>query len=342
MSVLILSEEELRRCVGMDEDALAAVEDAFTWLAEDRAMMPPIMHISVSDNNGDVDIKSAYVSGLDHFAVKIASGFFDNPALGLPSSSAMMVVLSAKTGICEALLLDNGYLTDLRTGLAGAVAARYLAPTDVTTVGIVGAGAQARYQLRSLRLVRNFERVLVIGRSPGNVARYIEELSAELGVDVREASSLEALVGESQVVVTTTQSREPLIEAGWLHPGLHVTAMGSDLAGKQELHVGVLKRADRLVCDRKSQCFSMGELQHGVAAGILAEDSEIDELGWLTAGKAPGRQSEDEITVCDLTGTGVQDTAIATLALKSARALRLGKSLETEGSSSSLSTRSRR
>lgn len=326
MSVLILSEEELRRCVGSDEEALAAIEDAFTWLAEDKVTMPPIMHIAVSDNNGDVDIKSAYVSGLDHFAVKIASGFFDNPEMGLPSSSAMMVLLSAKTGICEALLLDNGYLTDLRTGLAGAVAARHLAPTDVTTVGIVGAGAQARYQLRCLRLVRDFERVLVSGRSPANVARYIEEMAAELGLEVREADGLEALVRESQLVVTTTQSREPLIEAEWLHPRLHVTAMGSDLAGKQELAVGVLARADRMVCDRKSQCFSMGELQHAKARGLFNDASQIDELGWLTAGRAPGRRSEDEITVCDLTGTGVQDTAIAALALRKARAARLGSS----------------
>ena len=322
MSVLILSEEELRRCVGTDEDALAAIEDAFTWLAEDRAMMPPIMHISVADNNGDVDIKSAYVSGLDGFAVKIASGFFDNPKRGLPSSSAMMVMLSAKTGFCEALLLDNGYLTDLRTGLAGAVAAKHLAPAVVTTVGIVGAGAQARYQLRSLRLVRDFRRVLVRGRSPENVADYIEDMTAELGLEVREAGGLEELVGESQVVVTTTPSREPVIKAQWLHPGLHVTAMGSDLVGKQELDVGVLERADRVVCDRRSQCFGMGELQH--AAGIFTEDGGIDELGSLTAGESPGRQSEEEITVCDLTGTGVQDTAIATLALARARALGLG------------------
>ena len=120
MEVLILTETELRRCVAIDDEALAAVENAFTWLQEGRVEMPPIMHIEVADNNGDVDIKSAYVRGLDRFAVKLGSGFFDNPSLGLPSSNAMMVMLSARTGICEAVLLDNGYLTDLRTGLAGA------------------------------------------------------------------------------------------------------------------------------------------------------------------------------------------------------------------------------
>jgi ectoine utilization protein EutC len=328
MPVLILTESELRQCAPMDEAALGAVENAFTWLAEGKVAMPPIMHIEVPDNNGDVDIKSAYVGGLESFAVKIASGFFDNPKLGLAISSAMMVVLSAKTGFCEALLLDNGYLTDLRTGLAGAVAAKYLAPATVGTVGIVGAGVQARYQLRCLRLVRDFPRVLVRGRSPENVAAYIAAMTEELGVEVVEAQSVEQLVVESQVVVTTTQSREPIIGAECLHPGLHITAMGSDLSGKQELHGAVLARADRLVCDSRSQCFSMGELQHGMAAGAIGEESNIDELGSITSGHRLGRGSEEEITVCDLTGTGVQDTAIAALALARARSAGLGVLIE--------------
>ncbi|NIR29030.1 MAG: cyclodeaminase [Gammaproteobacteria bacterium] len=313
-SVLVLTESELRQCVGIDEEALSAVQDAFTWLAEGKAVMPPIMHIEIADNHGDVDIKSAYVSGLDSFAVKLGSGFFDNPKRGLPSSSAMMVLLSAKTGFCEAVLLDNGYLTDVRTGLAGAVAARFLAPRQVETVGVIGAGAQARCQIESLRLVRSFRRLLVTGRSPERVRSYVSDMKNRLDVEVVAAESLEQLVRESQVVISTTSSREPLVRAEWLHPGLHITAMGSDLAGKQELDPHVLTKADLLVCDRKSQCFTMGELQHGLAAGLISEDSPIYELGELTAGRVPGRRDEKDITVCDLTGTGVQDTAIALLA----------------------------
>jgi ornithine cyclodeaminase len=328
MAISVLTESEIRQCAPMDEAALTAVEDAFTWLAEGKVEMPPVMHIEVAENNGDVDIKSACVRGLESFAVKIASGFFDNPKLGLPSSSAMMVVLSAKTGFCEAVLLDNGYLTDLRTGLAGAVAAKYLAPATVETVGIVGAGAQARYQLECLSLVRPFSRVLVRGRSAENVAAYIAEMAQALGVEVVEAESMERLVAESQLVVTTTQSREAIIRAEWLHPGLHVTAMGSDLAGKQELDARVLGRVDRLVCDSRSQCLVLGELQHGLAAGVIDEHSEIDELGWITAGKVSGRRSAKEITLCDLTGTGVQDTAIATLTLARARESGLGVIIE--------------
>jgi ornithine cyclodeaminase len=324
MSVLILTESELRRCAVIDPQALGAVEQAFSWLAEDKVNMPPIMHVEVADHHGDVDIKSAYVSGLDHFAVKLASGYFENVKRGLPSSSAMMVVFSADTGFCAAVLLDNGYLTDLRTGLAGAVAAKHLAPEIISTVGVVGTGAQARYQVRSLGLVRDFERLLVFGRDPQRLSRYREEMREQLGINVEPAGSVEALVRESDLVVTTTPSRRALIQPAWLHPGLHITAMGSDLAGKQELAPQVLVAADLLVCDRKGQCAAMGELQHAIAAGLIGEDADIVELGSITSGRHPGRASPDQITVCDLTGTGVQDTAIAALAYARAREIGLG------------------
>lgn len=316
MSALILDESQLRQCASMDSAALDAIEQAFTWVAQDRVEMPPIMHISVNEES-DFDIKSAYVRGVDHLAVKIASGFFGNAAFGLPNCSAMVVVLSAKTGACEAVMLDNGYLTDLRTGLAGAVAAKYLAVENPRTVGVVGTGVQARFQVHALRLVRNFDRLLVHGRTSERIADYVREMSGIPGLVAEEAPTLEALVRESEVVITTTQSQEPLIQSEWLHPGLHITAMGSDLAGKQELHPKVLSAADLLVCDRLSQCRSMGELQHAASSTAI-------ELGEITSGLKKGRTSAEAITVCDLTGMGVQDTAIANAALKAARALDIG------------------
>ena len=327
MTVLVLTEAELRQSVPMDQDSLTQVEKAFTWIAQDKVSMPPVMHIEV-DEQSDVDIKSAYVRGLDAFAVKLASGFFGNPSLGLSSSSGMMVLMSSKTGFCEAVLLDNGYLTDLRTGLAGAVAARYLAPQNVHTVGVIGAGAQARYQIESLKLVRDFERLVVSGRSPQRVEKYIEEMSSRLGIEVVAADSVEQLVTESQVVITTTQSKSPVIDAAWLHPGLHITAMGSDLPGKQELDARILGEVDILVCDRKSQCLLGGELQHGGSAGIIDENTQVAELGQITSGQLPGRTNAQELTVCDLTGTGVQDTAIAVIARDKALAAGLGVSIE--------------
>ena len=325
MAVLVLNEADLRECVGFDPESLQSVEHAFTWLAEGAVEMPPVMHIEVADHNGDFDIKSAYVRGVDSLAVKVASGFFDNPKLGLPSGGAMVVVLSAVTGFCEAILLDNAYLTDLRTGLAGAVAARHLAPAAVRTVGVVGCGAQARYQVKALKLVRDFDSLLVFGRTADAVQRYAAEMRDALGLSVRVADGVEQVVRESELVVTTTPSRAPLVRAEWLHPGLHITAMGSDVPGKQELEAVVLERCDLLVCDRISQCVEMGELQHSPGRVERADVPAVVELGQITSGRVAGRSGEEQISVCDLTGTGVQDTAIANLALRAATERGVGK-----------------
>jgi ornithine cyclodeaminase len=324
MKTTILTEEELRTCVSLDEDAVDAIAAGFTKLALGGVTVPPVLAIEIPEHHGEVDVKTAVVRGLDRFAIKIASGFFDNHLLGLPSGSGMMVVVSAVTGRPEAILLDNGYLTDVRTGAAGAVAARHLARERVNTVGVIGAGVQARYQIRALKLVRDFHRLLVYSRTPEAVDRYSTEMSGSLGVEVIKAEGPERVVRESDLVVTTTPARTPYLNAGWLHPGLHITCMGSDGEEKQELCADVFGRVDRIVCDRKSQCIRIGELHHALQAGVISPDDEIIELGQLTSGQVGGRTADDEITVCDLTGVGVQDTQIALLAYERAQARALG------------------
>lgn len=325
--ISILTETDIRACVTMDLDALHAVEEGFVRLARGEATVPPAMGIDVPEHHGEVHVKSAYVRGFDSFAVKIASGFYGNAAKGLPTGSGLMVLLSASTGFPQALLLDNGFLTELRTGLAGAIAAKYLARDDLDTVGVVGAGSQGRYQIRALRLVREFKRLLVFDTDAARVAKYVADMSTELGVEVAPATDVAELVRFSDLVVTATPSRTPYLSADWLHPGLHITAMGSDGPEKRELEPGVMSRADRVVCDRKSQCFGLGELHHALKAGLFSEDDAC-ELGELAAGDKPGRAGDEEITLCDLTGVGVQDTAIALLAYKRAMEKGLGVQVE--------------
>jgi len=324
MKVTILTETELRQCVGMDEDSITAVSEGFTRLAQGKATVPPILRIDVPENKGEVDVKTAYVHGLDSFAIKVAAGFFNNRELGLPTGSGLMMLISSKTGFPEALLLDNGYLTDVRTGIAGAIAARHLAREGIEVAGVIGAGMQARYQMRGLKLVRGFNRLLIYSVIPEEVEVYVDEMSEELGVEVAAAGDYEEVVTQSDVVVTTTPATEPYLRSEWLHPGLHITCMGSDSEHKQELHADVFGGADRIVCDRKLQSFRLGELHHALEAGVISEQSEITELGEITAGLKPGRQSESEITICDLTGVGVQDTAIARLAYQRALEKDLG------------------
>ena len=326
--ITILKESDLRTCVNLDVESLDAVEQGFTRLAQGQATVPPIMMIPVPERSGEVDVKSAYVEGWESFAVKIASGFFDNPKQGLPSGSGMMIVVSAETGFPQAVLLDNGYLTDIRTALAGAIAAKYLAPTEIDCVGVVGAGTQGRYQVRALQRVRRFNRIVVYDRDVELAATYAREMTQELGLDVVVASGPEMVVCDSQLVITATPSREPYVRAEWLRAGQHLTAMGSDSEEKQELEPQVLGRADRIVCDRKSQCFRLGELHHAKVAEVLDESHDITELGELTAGSKKGRATEGEITVCDLTGVGVQDTAIALLAFRKAKERDLGLTVE--------------
>ena len=323
MMVTLLSESDIRASAGFDREALDAVAQGFARLAEGRAFAPPVIAIEIPEHSGEVDIKTAYIEGLDSFAVKVASGFFDNPAKGLPYGTGMMVLISAETGFLQALLVDNGYLTELRTGLAGGLAADLLARRDISDVAVIGSGSQARYQLRGLRLVRDFERVRVFGIVPDEVARYVDEVETELHVDVLAAPTVEEAVRGADVVLCATPSRGPYLEAQWLQPGVHVTSMGSDMPTKQELYVDCLSRADRVVCDRRSQCVALGELHHAVDAGAVEAD-DVDELGELVTGAKPGRRSDDEITICDLTGVGVQDTAIATLAYRNALAQGLG------------------
>ncbi|HEX6302989.1 MAG TPA: cyclodeaminase [Anaerolineales bacterium] len=326
MKVTVLNETEIRRCVKMDAEAIAVVEDGFSRLAKGEVTMPPIMRVDVPENNGEVDVKSAYVRGIDSLAVKMSSGFFDNYKLGLPSLSGMMVLLSSRTGAPEAVLLDNGYLTDVRTGAAGAVAAKWLVPESVETAGVIGAGAQARYQMIALKQVRDFKKLLVY--SLEGVEKYVQDMAQVLEVKIVPVASPREVVANSQVVVTSTPSKQPYLKGEWLHAGMHITAMGADAEGKQELFPEALAAADRLFCDRKSQCFRLGELHHGWDAGVINEQSLVTELGEVTSGMKPGRQRDEEITICDLTGTGVQDTVIATLAYN--KALEHGLGIEVE------------
>jgi ornithine cyclodeaminase len=324
MGIIILTETEIRQCIDLDREAVVAVSDGFSHLAAGEATVPPVLAILVPENNGEVDVKTAYISGLESFAIKIASGFYDNVRLGLPTGSGMMVIISAKTGFPEAVLLDNGYLTSVRTGAAGAVAATHFAPKEVTTAGVIGSGSQARYQIRALKLVRDFRQLMVYGIVPDEIDRYAEEMEPLLSVKIIKAKSEETVVRNSQVVVTATPSHEPHLRPEWLHPGLHITAMGADGEDKQELDSQVLECADLIACDSKSQCFRLGELHHGLEEGYISRDDGILELGELTSGQKTGRKNDEQITVCDLTGVGVQDTAIGLLAYRKAVEEKLG------------------
>jgi ornithine cyclodeaminase len=322
--ITLLAEAELRNLLTLDRDIVDCIAGAFEALATKPVVMPPILHLEIAEANGEIDVKTAYVPGLDVLAMKMSPGFFDNPKIGLPSLNGLMVVFSARTGVVEAVLLDNGYLTDLRTAAAGGVAADRLARPDATRAGIVGAGVQARLQLQALSLVRPLERAFVWARDGGKAEACAQEMTDALGIPVHMAEDIGKLTAASDIVVTTTPATRPLIEAEHLHPGLTIIAMGSDAAYKNEVAPAALAAADGYFCDRVSQVRLLGELHHAIDTGAVDAHAVFPELGEVIAGKRPGRQSDDQCLICDLTGTGVQDTAIAALAVVRARAAGAG------------------
>ncbi|KRS19409.1 cyclodeaminase [Roseovarius indicus] len=308
--IRIMTEAELREVVALDLETVDVIESAFAALAGGEVVMPPILSMDLPAANGEVDVKTAYIPGFEGFAIKVSPGFFDNPKLGLPSLNGLMILFSAQTGLVKALFLDNGYLTDIRTAAAGAVAARHLAPEVVTTAGVIGTGVQARLQMQAAHLVRPFERVIVWGRDEQKAAECAKDLKNSLGVEAEIVSDPAQLVAESQLVVTTTPAKEPVLKAEWLHPGLHVTAMGSDQEGKNEVEAKALVAADLYVADRGSQTEKLGELRSAIAAGLWTGGAPV-ELGDVITKKSAGRKAAEDVTIADLTGTGAQDTAIA-------------------------------
>lgn len=326
--VKILAESDLRQIVPLDLMAVQCIEHAFHSLATKAVAMPPILRLEIGEHRGEVDVKTAYLPGLDGFAVKISPGFFDNPKIGLPSTNGLMVLLSSKTGLLQALLLDNGYLTNVRTAAAGAVAAKYLARKDASIAAIMGAGIQARLQLQALAMVRPIREARIWARDVSKAEVVAQELSSQLRFPVTSYSEPRKAVAGSHIIVTTTPSNRPILSAGWLEPGQHVTAMGSDAEQKNEIDSAAIARADLYVVDSLAQTRRLGELHHAIAARAVADDASFPELGEIIAAFKPGRASEMQITIADLTGTGVQDTAIASLALTRAEAAGAGMAFE--------------
>jgi ornithine cyclodeaminase len=224
-----------------------------------------------------------------------------------------------------AALFDNGYLTDVRTALAGAVAAKHLAREESSVVAVIGAGVQARLQLEALTLVRSIAAARVWARDPAKAGVFAGHAGEDLGFPVTVSDSVERAAHDADIVVTATPSTVPLLDETMLSPGAHVTAVGSDAEHKQELAVSLVAAADPFVCDSISQSGRLGELRAAAAAGI---DAGAVELGSVVIGDA-GRGAADSITVCDLTGTGAQDTAIAGLAVARSRQADLGATVDT-------------
>ena len=288
-------------------DLMPEIEQAFQAYSEGRAVVPPVGELLL--DRGEVHIKYGYVKEQPYYVIKIASGFYEDPAQQRMSSNGMILLFSQQSGQAVCALLDEGLLTNIRTAVAGAIAAKYLAPERVDKIGMVGAGTQARLQLSYLKAVTSCRRVLVWGTSQEELESYRHDMEQE-GFMIKTTEDIRDIQEECKLIVTTTPSLTPLLLSDHLQKGTHITAVGSDTPDKHELDPEILRQADLVVADSMEQCLVRGEIHQAMKAGLF-EKHQMLELGQIISGTIKGRESKDQITVADLTGVAVQDMAIA-------------------------------
>lgn len=304
----IYSRAELQAAIHPAE-LIQAMEDGFVAYSRGQVVVPPVGHLDFDEPPGDCHIKYGYIRGDDAFTVKIATGFYRNPDRGLPSSNGVVLVFSSRTGELQAILQDEGYLTDLRTAAAGAVAAKYLAPKNVECIGIIGAGTQARLQLEFLQAVTPCRQALVWARSAERAAAFQVQ-----GFQIEVADSVAQLASRSRLIVTTTPARHWLLGADHVLPGTHITAVGADGGGKQELDPRLFA-GSLCAVDSRKQCAQFGDASYAIQERLIVS-GDLIELGEIIQDRRLGRKDPAQITIADLTGVAVQDIQIAKLALK--------------------------
>ena len=290
-------------------DPIEVIEQGFVAYSRGKVVVPPVGELIFNNPPGDVHIKYGYIQNENYYVIKIASGFYENVKLGLPSGNGMMLVFNQKTGELVTILLDEAYLTDVRTAAAGAVAAKHLAPKNIHRIGIVGAGVQGRMQWQFLKTIIDCRDVLVWGTSQDELDAYKKALESD-GFQIQTTLNSKDIQKTCNLIVTATPSKAPLLSAEHLQKGTHITAVGSDTAEKQELDSRILQQADIVVSDSISQSQSRCEIYQARKAGWLNEETVV-ELGNVIQNKKIQRESDDQITVADLTGVGVQDIQIA-------------------------------
>jgi ornithine cyclodeaminase len=290
-------------------DPIEAIEQGFIAYSKSKVVVPPVGEMIFHDPPGDVHIKYGYIIDDEYYVIKIASGFYDNIKRHLPPYNGMMLLFGQQTGAPVCILLDEGHLTNVRTAAAGAVVAKYLAPQKVHCIGIVGTGTQGKMQLEYLKSVLDCRDVMVWGRSQHSLNAYKQAMNHN-GFKIRTTLNVNDIPANCNFIVTTTPAQSPLLFADQIQPGTHITAMGSDTAEKNELQPGILQKADIVAADSVCQCMERGEIHHAKKAGVLRPE-DIVELGNVIVKKELQRQTDEQITIADLTGVAVQDIQIS-------------------------------
>jgi ornithine cyclodeaminase len=313
--MITLTRSEIEALIDFDA-AAQAIKAAYVATSLGQVNLPPVGHITFAQG-ADCHIKYGHMAGDANFVIKVPTGFPENDAKGLPSGNGLVLVLSAVTGMVEAMLHDEMMLTDIRTGIGGAIASRALARADSRVALVVGTGPQARRQIEAHAALMPNLSFQVWGRTSTKVDDLIADLAPHIGV--KRAYDLEDATRSADVVITATGSKSPILKLDWVQPGTHITAVGADAPGKQELEIGLVARADVLAVDLVAQCLDHGEVSHAAAKGLITAD-DLHEIGTLLNGTSLGRVDDSKITITDLTGIAAQDIAMANTVLAASKA----------------------
>ncbi|MBV03151.1 MAG: ornithine cyclodeaminase family protein [Rhodobacteraceae bacterium] len=292
-----------------DIDVVDVIAQGFKALSEEKVVIPPIGEMLFPDVDGELHIKYGAIKGDEDFVVKMATGFFQNPSIGLSPFSGCMMVFSQKTGHISSVLLEEGELTNHRTAAAGAVAAKCLAPKNVNMIGIVGTGVQSRLQALYLQKMTDCRNLVIWGRNKDKAELAAVDMQ-KMGYEANVIENLNDLCKVSQIIVTTTPATSPLLKREMITPGTHITAMGSDTSDKCELSPDILDLADIVAADSIEQAIQRGEISQALKAGKCNKDKLV-ELGSIIIDPSKGRTNDQQITIADLSGVAIQDIMIA-------------------------------
>jgi ornithine cyclodeaminase len=315
--ISIYARAQLEQVIEPNE-LIAAVRQGFIAYSQNRVVVPPVGELLFEDPVGDCHIKYGYIKGDDTFTVKVATGFSGNVDLGIPASNGIVLLFSCRTGALVAILQDEGFLTDSRTAAAGAVAASLLAPENVECIGIIGTGIQAHMQLDYLRYVLPTREAMVYSRSLDRARAFQVE-----GFESTPTSSIDQLCERCRLIVTTTPSHAWILGSKNIRPGTHITAVGADGGGKQELEPILFARSSICAVDSRAQCSQFGDSSYAIREGLI-EESALVELGTLADAVARVRRNDVDITIADLTGVAVQDVQAAKLAMEKIANAKIG------------------
>lgn len=311
MRTLLLTKEEVRGLISIRE-VIGTVEEAYKAFNSGEVVQPDYIGMHLSPPGAEIDFKLGYCRSNEMISMKASSGgFVDNPkAYGVPNGMGTILLFDARSGalVC---VMDGSLITGLRTGAAGAVSVKALARKDARTITSIGTGNQARMQIRAIKEVMKIERIHAWDNNPETLSMYKADIERELGIPVVMANSKQEAVEQADILVTTTRGKGSLVEAGWVKPGTHIVAIGSDQQGKQELDPEIFRGA-KIVNDSIEQCTEKGETWHPLNREIISKDDIHAEIGEILLGAKPGRENDDEVTIFDSTGMAIQDNTTAT------------------------------